>query len=257
MTRPHPAQPKSAHTQTLLSTLWPLFLAWSALALAVLPLGLGLAEIDRYVTTPGLKQACEWLSRWFDLIWLLLAAAALHLHVVRREGVRNARRSALLILGGVTALGLVATQTGFPFGPLVFTDKLGWKALGVPLGVPLLWYILLIGSRYSVAMLLPQMAPRRAEAALLAAGLVVLCAINLEPVARATRFYWTTPLTEGATFSAWPPLQAWGVGWFAMAYVLLLLLPPMRPGAVAERWRPLLVLLVFNLVWLLMKFSAF
>jgi len=241
---------KSIHVPLLSTLLWGGFLFWSACALVVIPFHLGSLQITEGLGESSLARTLLLLSLHFDTLWFLLAAANGYLFIVEREGLAMARRRALTLLGGVTALVLLGATTGVPFGPYVYSERLGTRLLGIlPGAVPFLWFTLLLGSAYTARAL----AGGNARAGILLTGLLTLLAdLNLEPVAWRIRYYWFWYWGE-ATPPAWPPFanfMSWlGVGLFC-GILFYRKMPPPGP-ALRLSARPVLAFAAINAVFLL------
>lgn len=283
------AQPKlnlATHLAQWSLVLWITFLLWSALALYILPNHIGDLAIQRWLSTPGPGTASplvempldggpivapsltsktahltgpgtalQWLLQQFDLIWVLLAFACIYLYSVRTEGLATTRRWFAILLGGTLLLTAVGGGTGFPFGPLSYSHRLGWKLASiVPFAVPLFWTVILLSSTYTILYLFPR--SRQWQPHWLALGsalLTVLTDLNLERIAWQHRFYWRWQL-GGETPAFLPPLQnflAWGAAAFLLTFFL-------RGGRVAPTLsiHPVLILGAFNLVFLAVHLFA-
>ena len=201
-------------------SLWILFLVWTALVAVVWIFGFGPVEIGQRVGNQGLREALVWMAGVLDPFWLVLAAANVYLCVVAVQGLTVARQWAAIILVGASAIAWISVATGWPLGPIVYTHRLGFRLGPVPLGLLLLWLILVLCSRETAARFLP----RASHAQLAAAtGLLVLAsALNLEMLAWKTRSWWfwypaTVPVPS------WPPLRnyaTWLIAGTVFAYQL-------------------------------------
>ncbi len=233
-------------TATLRRWLWLAFLAWTAFALVVLPFDVGPAEISHWIAVPALRAALVALLQVTEAVWLVLAAANLYFYIVDREDLAVARRAAIVLLAGTgLALG-VGVATGLPFGPFIFTGRLGAKLFGVPFSAPLLWFVIIAAARYTVLHFWEH--AQRWQIALASGMLVVGTDLSLEWVAWRIRglWLWWFPL---ANTPNWPPPQNF-LTWFLLAPLLVwLAFPPTR--AAGRHPRPALILLALNvLLWL-------
>lgn len=238
MSRSRSAQPKVL-ISTLLSCLWPWFLAWSVLALLVLPMKLGDAEVAKWTSHVALGTILRWIVRHFDMIWFFLACVNLYHFVIRREGLRTARLWGAVILPSVTLALWLGLRTGIPFGDFYYTRTLGFRMEGTPpVAAILLWFTLIVCCRYAAMAFFPRLQPRALAG--VAAGLLVATDLLLEQVAWKVRFYWMWPsdLTPAPWMPPWQNFVAWG----AIAFVLTLMTPG-KPVAEGERLgRPLVIL---------------
>jgi uncharacterized membrane protein len=139
---------------------------------------------------------------------LVLSAALLLLnHREWNPGFVAVMAASLLVGFFIEVAGV---STGKIFGEYAYGATLGWKAWGVPLVIGVNWLVLVYCTG-AIANLLPL--PRILQAAV-AAGLMTLLDVLIEPVAIALD-YWSW----GA---GTPPLQNY-LAWFIIAFVLLTL----------------------------------
>lgn len=117
------------------------------------------------------------------------------------------------------AFEAVGVATGLIYGPYHYTDELGARLLGVPLLIPLAWFMMIYPS-YLLARVLVGAerrgaADRRWAVALLGAFLMTAWDLPLDPNLVANGFWvWDAP---GAYFGV--PLQNF-VGWFVTTFVV-------------------------------------
>lgn len=229
---------------------WIVFLIWTGVGFAVMPLGIGETDVRRWLADGMLRSAILSLLHLSDAIWILLAAVVTYFHAASAEGLATARRWALIILLGSTCFEWIGAQTGFPFGPYRYTDHFGWRIAGVlPLAIPLAWFTIIVCGRYLTLRVWPD--ATRLQTALGVAVAALLTDLNLEFVAWKVRGYWLWyPDAHGAVPS-WPPLQNY-VAWFILSFALAYVLPPNyalrlhRPLPT----RPILVLALMNTLFL-------
>ena len=235
---------------TLLPDLvWTLFLVWTTIGFVVMPLGIGETQIRHWLHQGALRQAILTILHVSDALWIGFAATVVYFHTVAAEGLRTARRWAILILLGSSVAEWIAT-TGFPFGPYRYTTNFGWLIGGVlPVAIPLAWLVILVCGRVVVLHWHPA-ASRTALAA--GVGLVaVLTDLNLEFVAWKVRGYWVWYPDWRGPVPAWPPAQNF-VAWFVLSFAMTLALPPNHdlrahhPSPV----RPLAVLALMNALFI-------
>ncbi len=193
-------RPILASTQTLL---WPLYLVWSAVVLAVWCLGIGEVELQNAVTHPDLGAALQVFLRFLDPLWIALGFYHVYSTLVIEEGLARARR---WIGSGFVICILIAwlsARTSWPLGPIHFTERLGKKLGPVPLCLPLLWLTVILGARATAVRLLAGPFPRAIPA--LCAALTCASALVLDPVAWKQRSWW---LWYPADVNA-PPAAPW------------------------------------------------
>ena len=245
----------AAHLQTIASLIWPWFLVWTGLAFFIIPLDIGPLQVQHWVSNPGLEAALIKLLRMFDAIWIVLAAANIYFATVTTEGLGTARRWAGRIVGGSAVLAWIGAAAGWPFGPFIYTDRLGIRIAHVlPFTVPLLWLVLILCSRYALLSLIPQAARwARWQLALATAVLVVLTDLNLEWLVWHLRFYWIWYPGQIVN-PGWPPVQNFAT-WFIAAFGFALTLnstrvEPDTVHAVPRSRKPLMILALMNLLFL-------
>jgi hypothetical protein len=229
------------------SALWILFFLWSAIVTAVWHFGLGEAEVQREIRPADLSSAVIWLLEAMDGFWILLAAANVHLAVASGEGLSAARRWAATCLGFVWVAATMASKTGY----VHYTDRLGMHLGQVPLGLPLLWFAIVLGSRATALWLLPRFG--YAIVAALTGILSLATDLNLEPIARNLRVWW---LWHPGVIPepAWPPAGN-ALLWLFVPAGLVLLFPeatvPKSPNASTRPW---IIFAALNVVLLLGHF---
>jgi len=248
----------SAHFQTIASLLWPWFLIWTGLALVVMPFEIDQNHLRQWISNPGLVAALLWLLRAFDVVWIILAASVTYFETVSNEGLGTARRWAGRIVVGSAVLAWVGVATGFPFGPFVYTDHLGFRIGHVlPFTVPFLWLVLILCSRYTVLALRPNAASwPKWRLAFAIATLVLLSDINLEGMVWHTRFYWIWYPGAIAGPNS-PPLQNF-VSWWGAAFLfsLSLGLNPVSSKVAPRSWKPVIILAVMNALFLIVHLAV-
>lgn len=208
--------------EPLISGLWIFFVLVSVLIAVVWSSGIGEASLERSISNTDLRVTLVWLLGHADLAWITLAAVNVYLALTGSVGLATARRWGMLILGSVVALAWLSVATGFPLGPIRYGTALGLRFGPVPLGLPLLWFSIIIGARETVLRFLPRI-PQSG----LAAGvglLALLTDLHLESIVPKWRGFWfwragnpTAPplFTAPAT-----TCLAWGVLAFLTAYAL-------------------------------------
>ncbi len=230
--------------EPLVSALWMFFLVWSAIVAA---LWMGADEWLPAISNTGLRSAATLVSRAGDAIWLLLAAANLHLHLAQKEGLNRARIVAASIVAVAAGLAASSAWTGYPLGPVFYTTRLGPKLGPVPLGWPLLWFVTVISSRELAARILPR-ASHRAIALCAGAG-ALLTDLNLEPIAAKVRLFWFWYLPGSHLPS--PPLWRNYATWFIAASALAWFARDQKVVTSRDSWRPAIVVVIVNFVLIL------
>jgi len=208
--------PLAAHLHALRSLAWGFFLAASAVMLAVVFFGIGEAEVREWVRGADLRDALIYCLSSLDVAWIVLAAVNTYLYVAETEGLEVARRWTVMVLAGSATLAWIGTRTGVPFGAVAFTDNLGNRIARVlPWGVPLLWVVIVLNSRYLAMLVRP--GANHWSLALLTAGTSAIAEFSFEALAAHVRFYWLwDPLRFDPNASA--PLQNY-VSWFVASLV--------------------------------------
>jgi len=221
--------------------------------LVVVPLEIGEAQIEReFIRYPALQTALLRLLDRLDMAWITLAAVNTYLFVTKTEGVATGRRWAGIVILGSAALVWVGAKTGFPLGPIRFTEILGARIGGtLPIAVPLLWFVVIVNSRYVVLHFFPRVSERRLRFGI---GLLALITdLNLEPVAWEMRAYWLwhPDFYAGELWWPWPPAQNY-LTWFVAGITFATLLRESRVAA-AYRAKPgkpmVLIFTMFNAVF--------
>ncbi len=206
--------------------------------------------------------------------WLaLLATASWVVGLVWRErvGVFRAWLCAVWLLLASLMVMLLATRRGFLFGLLEFPGGEPAIAGGVPVSVPLLWWLVVGGGFLVVEGFWGDL---RAGVSAYTALVAVLMASMILPVVGRLRDYWRWPAPANPAAAAFFGMP-WVVlaGWFTLALALalgLVMLGDNRSSAEERRrrqaWAPAAVLLALTAVclganlaaglWLAVAFSA-
>jgi uncharacterized membrane protein len=209
--------------EPLIQALWPIFLGWSGVMVALWWLGDSCVES---VGNPGLRAAVAFIVRSADAAWLLLGALNLYLDLAAREGIARARTVALGIFGVALAIAWASVATAYPLGSVVYTSRLGARLGPVPLGWLLLWFVVVLGGKAFISRVWPKLSH---TALSLAVGFVAfLTSFNLDPLA----------VQNYAT-------------WFAVSAALAWLIRDQNVAATrSTNRRPALVIVIVNLVFL-------
>lgn len=235
--------------QRVRDAFWWCFLIWTFVGFFVMPMGIGAHWIRENIGIVSLQGPLISFLSISDAIWMVLAAGVVYFQALRREGPRRARVWALVIIVGSALAESIGAMTGFPFGSYKYTDNLGWRILGVlPFTIPLAWLVIVFAARDLLLNFLPQIG--RWKLALGVGGIALLTDLNLEFVAWKVRAYWVWYPFERGPIPSWPPWQNY-VSWFVLATLFALVTRPTKaPAGLSERWRPPLVLLLMNLLFL-------
>ncbi len=236
--------------EPLASGLWIFFLIWTVWIAAVWTFAIGDSVVAGWTRHRDLRAVLGWLIAVGDVAWIILAAANVHLWLAETEGLRTARRWALIVGGGAAALGVASALGGTPLGPIQYSSQLGMKFGPLPVGWPLLWFTLIVGARQLVLRCWPGAA--HGQLALATGALVLLTDANLEPVAAKLRAFWfwrSTVPTEPPQFS--PPWTNYAA-WFIAASALTFFLREDRVSGrkLSNAIRPIVVFLLLNAVLL-------
>lgn len=249
--------PMGARTSTLgrwlepvVAGLWILFLLWTAGIAWVWSFAIGDAALGHWIGNRDLRAALEWLIGIADIAWVILAAANIHLWLAETEGLATARRWALMVGGSAAALGLLSAWSGWPLGEIQYSRQLGMKFGSVPVGLPLLWFAIVIGARQTF--LRCWRGANRWPLALGTAALAVLTDFNLEPVAAKLRAFWFWRAAEAGEPPLFTPPWTNYPAWFAVVCVLSFALreKSVVSKACARSFLPVAVFVLLNGVFL-------
>jgi uncharacterized membrane protein len=131
--------------------------------------------------------------RWLEGLFWLLAAATSLIGLARRLPTQNLLMASALIAAISFTVEVVGEKTRVPFGPRAYTDALGWKILGVPWPMPLLWQVVVVNVR-GVARLILRPWRKTTYYGFWVIGVACLLAVvfeaGLEPFATRMRHYW-------------------------------------------------------------------
>ena len=243
--------------EPFVSGLWIFFLVGTAWIAGVWSFALGDAALARGIGNRDLRAVLTWLIAIGDIAWITLAAANVHLWLAETEGLSTARRWALIVGGGVAALGAVSAFTGWPLGAIQYSRQLGMKLGPLPLGLPLLWYALVIGARQTVLRCWP--GAGQAGLALGTGALALLADVNLEPVAAKLRGFWfwraQSPDQPPLFAPPWTGYAAWFLAASALAYALRE--ERVAAGPRRHSFRPVAIYLLLNAVFLAANLGRF
>ena len=236
------------------SILWILFLLWTVLVGVLWTTGIGEVQLDAWVPNLGLRSALVLLCKLADAVWIALAAASAYLCVADTHGIAVARRWALIVFVGAAAIVACSVQTTWPLGPIRYSLRFGAKLGPVPACAPLLWLIIILGSRA-----LWMRCFRRASHIQIAlgAGICALLTIwNLEWLASHVRGLWSW-YAPGSNQPITAPLRNY-VTWFIGATVLAALLrePTVAGEKPGHSDKLIAVLVLMNTVFLAARIAG-
>jgi uncharacterized membrane protein len=242
--------PFASAFEPLVSGLWIFYVLVSLLIAAVWTLGWGERSVEAAVSNPDLRATLVWLLAQIDLLWITLAAANVYLCLAASVGLATARKWALFLIGGTIALAWVSSVTGVPLGRIHYGPALGFKVGPVPLGLPLLWFSVVIGAREAILRLLP-----RASHGGLAAGvgiLAFLTDLNLEPSAAKWRAFWFWSAASPAQPPIFDAPLSGSIAWGVLAGLLTLTFRELDVVQASRKrpWQPVVILAICNAVFL-------
>ena len=243
--------------EPFVSGLWIFFLVWTAWIACVWGFAIGDAALARGIGNRDLRAVLAWLIGVGDIAWITLAAANTHLWLAETEGLSTARRWALIVGGGVAALGAVSAFTGWPLGAIQYSRQLGMKLGPLPVGLPLLWFALVIGARETVLRCWPRAGQGRL--ALGTGALALLADVNLEPVAAKLRGFWFWRAQAPDQPPLFTPPWMGYAAWFLVVSVLAFALREERVAVDTRRdfSRPMAIYLLLNAVFLAANLGRF
>jgi uncharacterized membrane protein len=196
-------------------------------------------------------------GRWPDGMLVVLAAGTTLASLTRRLPGQNVMLASFIIalIGGVAHT--VGALTAVPFGPIVYTDRIGQRLFDpLPWAVPLLWLVAILNSRGVARLILRPWRQTRAYGFWLlglTVALVVLLDLALEPYATQVKEFWRWQPTKLPLDWYTAPL----VNFFAWAVTALLILAFATPSLLNKKpvksppdYYSLAVWLLLNLLFL-------
>jgi hypothetical protein len=185
--------------------------------------------------------------------WLaLLGAGAWVTGLVWRErlGVVRAWACFAWIMLGSLLTTRLAVRHGFLFGRLEFTGREVVAVGGVPLSVPLLWWLVAAGGFLVVENLWGEW---RAGLSAFTATIALQLGLMILPVVGTVRGYWLWSAEAGSAGLSWRLLAGWFTLSLVLAFILVLIGENLSPAAVRSRrqsWAPAAVLLCVTCICL-------
>jgi len=193
-------------------------------------------------------------GRWIEAVYLLLAVSATLLALEKRLPLQNVLMAGVVVAGVSAAILLIGCVSGVPFGPIIYSDRLGGRFFEtLPWPVPLICVVILINGR-GVARLIMRPWRRTNFYGFWVIGLTCLLAVifdlGLEPFAVQTRHWWAWQPTKATLYWHTAPWVNF-LGWFAASLVILVFATPWlinkQPVKRPMDYQPLLVWLLINL----------
>lgn len=266
MTLPHPSLP-GARAASLLRVAATCLIAHAALtAFSAFAFATFLAgPPPEWLDTPANQRVMAFGFAYGGQTTVVLGAVAGLAFLAYCIGVGRALAVFAVSFALSLASELTGTATGFPFGAYAYTDRLGYKILGlVPFNIPTSWFYMLVASLAICGRLLRVADDNRSRWWWALVGGLVLTAwdVSMDPaMVKTLHWVWQTPdlSTQGAftQFIGTPfffgmPLTNW-LGWLLtgilVARAMLAIVPPsVWAGAVAPSRFPLLLYAVNGLL---------
>lgn len=213
---------------------------WSVSLLALWVLSMIGLPIAQWVFGPEVRPLGITIAALFQ-------ASAVFVIVREDWGLATTLRAVLIIAATTWFAEFVGHNTGLPFGEYTYTDALQPQLFGVPLLIPLSWFMLLPSSWMIAQRIVGERRTWQDEARFIGLSAAALTAwdLFLDPqMVGWDLWQWATP---GFYFGI--PLSNY-LGWLLVAGVVTLLVRP----------RPLqspLLLVVYGTVWFLQSFGQF
>jgi uncharacterized membrane protein len=202
-------------------------------AAAALPWVLALATIATQIAYPLVDG--EWLRR-VTIASVVLFFLASVTHAWAHRGPRWALTFVLVTAGGSLLAEAVGVRTGVPFGDYTYSSTLGPQLLDVPVVVPLAWTMM----AYPV-FLAARRLTRRWTAVLGAVGLAGWDVFLDPQMVADERWQWSDPTPSLPGIETVPLTNL--AGWFAVAFVIMLLLCATLPRDRSSETVPAVLLL--------------
>ncbi len=196
-------------------------------------------------------------ARWPDGLLVVLTTATLLASLTRQLPGQNVMLASVIIAFLASAVQTLGALTAIPFGPYVYTDKIGQQLFHpLPWAVPLVWVAVILASRgVARLMLRPWRKTQTYGFRLigLTTLLVVLLDVGLEPFATRVKHLWfwnPTKLKFDWYSTPW-------INFFGWAVTALLILAFATPSLINKKpmpqpppdYSPLTVWLLMNLLF--------
>lgn len=189
---------------------------------------------------------------WWDSVWILVFFMAAYAELVSASSLSAARMAAGIIVISLAVILGVGSLTGWPVGPLRFTEHSGLRLGGaLPLVLPLFGFALLFASRLVAEAAFPSAGRGGLAAATAAAALATL--LNGLTFLMSDRLWWLwNPWGDGMAFGrAIFSLAVLGLAGLAFTFVL-----PADSRLRTRRWTPGVIAWVStNILFLAARFA--
>jgi len=174
---------------------------------------------------------------WWDSVWITIFFVAVYYDLASSLGLSQTRFASGVVVATLAVLLGLSGLTGWPLGPLRFTEHAGFQLGGaVPLLLPLLAFSLLTVSHQAAAAAFP--GSGQAPLAAATAGAFLLTLLNGIVFFSLNRLWWewNSPHLPDATVRAAMGVFFLGIAAFALAFVY-----PVDTRLKTNRWSPGLV----------------
>jgi uncharacterized membrane protein len=196
-------------------------------------------------------------ARWPEGVLLVLAAATLIASLTRQLPAQNVMLASIIIAVLAGAVQTLGALTHIPFGPYVYTDRIGQQLFyPLPWAVPLLWVVFILAARGTGRLMLrPWRKASNYGFRLIAVStlLVLLLDFGLEPFATRLQHYWFWhPIKLRFDWYDTPWVNF--LGWVVTTVLILAFATPSlinkKPGPQPPaEYLPLIVWLMLNLLF--------
>jgi uncharacterized membrane protein len=231
------------------ASLWILFVLMSMVVALVWGFGIGEGALERWISNADLLASLVWMLGQLDFAWITLGAVTVYTGLVGMVGLGTARRWALLVLAAVVAVAWLSVAIGFPLGHIRYGSALGMKLGPVPIGLPLFWFVIIIGARTTILRIFPHSGP--AALALGVGAVAFITDLNLEFFATKSRgfWFWSAPGPDQPPIFDFP--VSGSLAWGVVAAVMTFILRELSVVDAAKRaWQPIATLAIFETILL-------
>lgn len=174
-------------------------------------------------------------ARWPEGLLVVLATGATLAALSRQLPIQNVMLASIIIAVIAGAAQSLGALTGIPFGPYVYTERIGQQLFHpLPWAVPMVWIVAVINSRGAARLILRPCRQSRNYGLWLiglTALLVVAFDLGLEPFATTAKRYWFWHPTKIPFDWYSTPL----VNFFGWAVIALLILAFATPALINKR----------------------
>jgi len=259
-----PSVPSDRTTALLVHVaLWALMAHAASNAISAVAFGTFLVEpYPAWIATPRFLPWLEFGLLWGGQLTVLIGAVAGWAFLASRLGLRATNVAFVWIFVLTMFAELAGTHTGFPFGVYAYSERLGYRVLGlVPFSIPTSWFYMLVACLGLCARLLPAKddGTSRWWWSLIGGALLTAWDVVLDPaMVKTWHWRWTPPdLSEAhplVRFIGEPiffgmPITNW-MGWLLtgvlVSRVMLWLIPPTTWRRAVAPYRFPMVLYALN-----------